>query len=255
MTENFTFTASDGTLSANQVVTVTLNGTNDAAVIAGVHPEPDRDGHGADTRRHADHQRRRRCCDLCDAEQRRGERRYGKSRSTLPATGEPTPPTRARRVRAGTTYTDTLTVAAADGTRHVLTVNILGTNDAAVVAGVDTEGLTETDTVLMTGGTLTISDVDGTATFGRRAMSQGAPATARSRSTLPAAGPTPPTRRTTSSSPGRPIPTRSTVAAADGTTHVLTVNILGTNDAAVFSGRRHPEADRDECGAVAPAGR
>ncbi len=32
-TENFTFTVSDGTLSANQVVTVTLNGTNDAPLI------------------------------------------------------------------------------------------------------------------------------------------------------------------------------------------------------------------------------
>jgi VCBS repeat-containing protein len=30
----------------------------------------------------------------------------------------------------GTTYTDTLTVASADGTTHVLTVNILATNDA-----------------------------------------------------------------------------------------------------------------------------
>src|SRR5207344_2127581 len=66
---------------------------------------------------------------------------------------------------AGKTYTDTLTVAAADGTTHVLTVNILGTNDAAVIAGVDTQNLTETDTVLTTGGTLTISDVDGAATF------------------------------------------------------------------------------------------
>ena len=32
-TENFTFTVSDGTLSANQTFTVTINGANDAAVI------------------------------------------------------------------------------------------------------------------------------------------------------------------------------------------------------------------------------
>ena len=33
---------------------------------------------------------------------------------------------------AGTTYTDTFTVASADGTLSSVTVNILGTNDAAV---------------------------------------------------------------------------------------------------------------------------
>ena len=38
---------------------------------------------------------------------------------------------------AGTTYTDTLTVAAADGTTRCSTVNILGTNDAARSAGDD----------------------------------------------------------------------------------------------------------------------
>ena len=65
----------------------------------------------------------------------------------------------------GTTYTDTLTVSSADGTTHVLTVNILGTNDAAVIAGTDTQNLTETNAILTTGGTLTISDVDSAATF------------------------------------------------------------------------------------------
>ena len=44
-------------------------------------------------------------------------------------------------------------------------MNILGTNDAAVIAGVDTRNLTETNAALTTGGTLTVSDVDGAATF------------------------------------------------------------------------------------------
>ena len=35
---------------------------------------------------------------------------------------------------AGTTYTDTFSVAAADGTPTSVTVNILGTNDAAVLS-------------------------------------------------------------------------------------------------------------------------
>ena len=38
----------------------------------------------------------------------------------------------------GLTYTDSITVATADGTTQVLTVTILGTNDAAVITGTAT---------------------------------------------------------------------------------------------------------------------
>ena len=44
-------------------------------------------------------------------------------------------------------------------------MNILGTNDAAVITGTDTQNLTETNAILTTGGTLTVSDVDSAATF------------------------------------------------------------------------------------------
>ena len=63
---------------------------------------------------------------------------------------------------AGTTYSDTFQVSSADGTRTSVTVNILGTNDAAVLSSA-TVGLSETNAVLTTGGTLTISDVDSPA--------------------------------------------------------------------------------------------
>src|SRR5262249_56811241 len=61
----------------------------------------------------------------------------------------------------GTTYTDTFTVASADGTLTSVTINILGTNDAAVLSS-DTKDLTETDDDddISTSGALTISDVD-----------------------------------------------------------------------------------------------
>ena len=65
---------------------------------------------------------------------------------------------------AGTTYSDTFQVASADGTTTSVTVNILGTNDAAVLSSA-TVGLSETNAVLTTGGTLTISDVDSPASF------------------------------------------------------------------------------------------
>ena len=49
---------------------------------------------------------------------------------------------------AGTTYTDSITVATADGTTQVITVTITGTNDAAVITGTSTASLTETNAVL-----------------------------------------------------------------------------------------------------------
>ncbi|MDR6610159.1 VCBS domain-containing protein, partial [Pseudomonas synxantha] len=65
---------------------------------------------------------------------------------------------------AGTTYTDTFAVNSADGTLTSVTVQILGTNDAAVLsAGI--ANLTETNAALTTAGTLSISDVDSAATF------------------------------------------------------------------------------------------
>ncbi|UUZ49643.1 VCBS domain-containing protein [Massilia sp. B-10] len=64
----------------------------------------------------------------------------------------------------GTTYSDVFTVTSADGTTSTITVNILGTNDAAVISSA-TVNLTETNAVLTANGTLTISDADSAATF------------------------------------------------------------------------------------------
>src|SRR5262249_56695459 len=74
----------------------------------------------------------------------------------------------------GTTYTDTFTVASADGTLTSVTINILGTNDAAVLSS-DTKDLTETDDAadISTSGTLTVSDVDSAATFVAQAGTAG----------------------------------------------------------------------------------
>ena len=75
---------------------------------------------------------------------------------------------------AGTTYTDTFSVASADGTLTSVTVNILGTNDAAVLSA-DVRNLTETNAAPTSpaSGTLTISDVDSPATFVAQAGTAG----------------------------------------------------------------------------------
>jgi len=66
----------------------------------------------------------------------------------------------------GVTYTDTFDVQSADGTHTSVTVDILGTNDPAVLSA-DVVHLTETNSAadISTHGALTISDVDSPATF------------------------------------------------------------------------------------------
>ncbi|WP_457266417.1 VCBS domain-containing protein, partial [Pseudomonas sp. P5_C3] len=65
---------------------------------------------------------------------------------------------------AGTTYTDTFAVSSADGTLTSVTVHILGTNDAAVLSSASVT-LSETNAPLTTAGSLTISDVDSPESF------------------------------------------------------------------------------------------
>ncbi|WP_458374878.1 beta strand repeat-containing protein [Pseudomonas laurylsulfatiphila] len=135
---------------------------------------------------------------------------------------------------AGTTYTDTFAVSSADGTLTSVTVNILGTNDAAVLSA-DIANLTETHAAvdISTAGTLTISDVDSAATFvaqtntagsyGQFSIGTGGAWTyvASSAHNEFAAGTT--------------YTDTFAVSSADGTLTSVTVNILGTNDAAVLS--------------------
>ncbi|AZD06884.1 T1SS secreted agglutinin RTX [Pseudomonas chlororaphis] len=67
---------------------------------------------------------------------------------------------------AGIIYTDTFAVSSADGTLTSVTMHIFGTNDAAVLSA-DIANLTETNAAadISTTGILTISDVDSAATF------------------------------------------------------------------------------------------
>src|SRR5213080_4984445 len=134
----------------------------------------------------------------------------------------------------GTTYTDTFDVQSADGTHTSVTVNILGTNDAAVLSA-DTRNLTETNsaTDISTSGTLTVSDVDSPATFVAQAGTAGSYGTFA----IDSAG----AWTYTASSAHNEFVAGTTytdtfdVVSADGTHTSVTINILGTNDAAILS--------------------
>ncbi len=131
----------------------------------------------------------------------------------------------------GTTYSDTFTVSAVDGTTTTVTVNIVGTNDAAVLSTA-TASLSETDAVLTASGTLTVSDVDNAAEY--------TPATVGGTYGSLAIGADGSWSYTADSAhnefvDGTTYSDTFTVSAVDGTTTTVTVNIVGTNDAAVLS--------------------
>ena len=139
-------------------------------------------------------------------------------------------------------------MVSADGTTTSVVVNILGTNDAAVLSSATVE-LTETDDAadISASGTLTVSDVDTAARRTLRRRRRWGP-TARSRSTRRGPGAT---RRSTAHNEFKAGQTYSdtfAVVSADGTNTSVVVNILGTNDAAVLSSAT-VEPDRDRrCG-------
>ena len=138
---------------------------------------------------------------------------------------------------AGTTYTDTFQVASADGTPTTVTINILGTNDAAVLSP-DVRDLSETNVALATSGTLTVSDVDSPASFVAQAGTLGSYGTFA----IDSAG----AWTYTASSAHNEFAAGTTytdtfqVASADGTLTSVTINIAGSNDAAVLTGLTTP---------------
>src|SRR5439155_974380 len=135
---------------------------------------------------------------------------------------------------AGTTYTDTFSVSSADGTMTSVTINILGTNDAAVLSA-DIKNLTEKNgtAASSTSGTLTVSDVDSPATF----QSQTDDAGSYGRFVIDAGGAWSYTADSAHNefAAGATYTDTFSVASADGTTTSVTINIAGTNDAAVLS--------------------
>src|SRR5207253_1286989 len=129
-----------------------------------------------------------------------------------------------------TTYTDTFSVASADGTLTSVTINIAGTNDAAVLSA-DVRNLTETNLAadISSSGTLTISDVDSPATFVAQAGTLGAYGTFA----IDAAAAWTYTASSAHNEfvAGTTYDDVFTVASADGTMTSVAIHILRTNHA------------------------
>ncbi|MBE0599691.1 MAG: tandem-95 repeat protein, partial [Burkholderiaceae bacterium] len=133
-------------------------------------------------------------------------------------------------LNAGDSVSDQFTVTGADGTATTVQVSVNGTNDAAILSSA-VVALDETDVGLTTSGTLTISDVDSPQTF----VAQSATAGANGTFSIDAAGAWTYTANSAfdSLNVGDSVSDQFTVTSADGTATTVQVSITGTNDAPV----------------------
>ncbi|MER0107157.1 VCBS domain-containing protein [Aeromonas dhakensis] len=132
-------------------------------------------------------------------------------------------------------------VESVDGTTHTVTITITGVNDAAVITGTDTGGVTEDESnpTLTETGTLTVSDVDradeaqfvagngvaSTGALGSLSITEGGTWTYNvDNSKVQYLG------------EGETKVETFVVESVDGTTHTVTITITGVNDAAVITG-------------------
>ncbi|MDC5849814.1 VCBS domain-containing protein [Vibrio europaeus] len=141
----------------------------------------------------------------------------------------------------GETKQEIFTVSSVDGTEHTVAVTIIGVNDAAVISGQDTGSVKEDEStpLLTESGTLTISDVDGADEELFVPASLTAPEDAFGALTIDENGQW--NFELESSSiqylgEGETITQVYTVESIDGTSHPITIQIIGTNDAAVITG-------------------
>ena len=254
ITDSFTAVSSDGT--ASQLITVTINGSNDVPVIGGVHTGSVTEDvnvvagklatGGALTIVDADQGQSNFAVQAATA----GSNGYGTF--TLDANGNWTysatdSQTAIQQLGAGQSITDSFTAVSSDGTAsQLITVTINGTNDVPVIGGVHTGSVTRTSASLRgnltTGGALTIADVDqGQSNFTAQAAHRRQQRLRHLHARTPTA--TGPTRANDSQTAiqqlgaGQSITDSFTAVSSDGTaSQLVTVTINGTNDVPVIGG-------------------
>ena len=259
LTDSFTVTTIDGTA---QLVTVTIHGANDAAVISGTPSGSVTEAGGVAngtpgtptasatlTDTDVDNPANTFTAVAAGAATTNG---YGTYQMTAGGTWTYTLNDNNATVQAlnasSTPLTDSFTVTTIDGTAQLVTVTIHGANDAAVISGTSSGSVTEAGGVTngtpgtpTASATLTDTDVDNPAnTF--TAVAAGA-ATTNGYGTyqMTAGGTWTYTLNDNNATvqalnSGGTLSDSFTVTTADGTAQLVTVTIHGANDAAVISG-------------------
>jgi VCBS repeat-containing protein len=254
-TESFTVTVSDGTLSANQTFTITLNGVNDAAIISGATTgaviETGSAAPGALTATGT----------LTDTDVDNPPNTFaavssptksagGHGTFTITAAGVWTytlnnVDSTVQALNVGDTLTDSFTVTTVDGTPQVVTITVTGANDTAIISG-DTTGAVIEASATTAGaptsiGTLTDTDVDNPPNTFTAVSSPTASAGGYGTFTITAAGAWTYALNNANGAvqalnAGDTLTDTFTVTSIDGTAQVVTITIIGTNDSAVISG-------------------
>ena len=223
--------------SASRDVVITVTGTNDAAVISGTSTATLTESNAVLTTTGT--------LSATDVDSATtfvaqtnvaGNHGYGKFSLSTEGTWLYTTNTAHNEFVGSTNYTDSVTVAAADGTQQLITVTIAGTNDAAIITGTSTASLTEGKTALSATGTLSASDVDSTATFVAQTNVAGSNGYGHF-----SVGTNGVWNYTTDSAHGEFVLGENyvdsiTVTTADGTPQLVTVTIAGSNSGAVITG-------------------
>ena len=164
-TIKYTIKMSNGTLSVG-TLTVVITGTNDAAVITGSSTAELTETNAAQSIGGD--------LNATDVDSPAtfvaqgnvaGDHGYGKFSIDAAGTWTYTMNSAHDEFVGGLDYNDSITVATADGTEQVITVTMHGSNDAAVITGVSTAELAETNAAQSIGGDLNATDVDSPATF------------------------------------------------------------------------------------------
>ncbi len=258
LTDSFTAFTVDGT---SQVVTITIHGANDAAVIAGTAigavteaggtangtpgtPTATGDLSSTDVDN---------AVDAWTAVATATATTNGYGSYTLSATGVWTytldnSNATVQALNAGQTLTDSFTVTTVDGTAQLVTITINGTNDAAIITGTATGTVVEAGGVgsgipgtPVATGNLNSTDVDNPNDTWTAVGTAITSTSGYGSYTLTAAGVWTYTLDNSNAAvqalgTGDTLPDSFTVTTIDGTSQIVTITIHGTDDAAVISG-------------------
>ena len=258
LTDTFTAMTTDGT---TQLVTITINGANDTAVISGefTGAVTEAGGLANGTPGFPDATGNLDSADVDDHDDLWGpvgtslRADSGFSTYTLTAAGVWTytlDNTNAvvQALNVGQTLTDTFTATTVDGTAQLVTITITGTNDAAVISGATSGSVTEAGGVAnatpgtpVATGDLNSADVDNTADAWTAVGTATASTGGFGSYTLTAAGVWTYTLDDSNAAVqalnvGQTLTDSFTVTTVDGTAQLVTITINGKNDAAVISG-------------------
>ncbi|WFU22125.1 VCBS domain-containing protein [Bradyrhizobium sp. CB1717] len=243
LTDTFTVTTVDGT---PQVVTITINGTDDAAVISAVTRNltetntPLSTG-GTLTIQDPDSPQ-------SFVAQAGTAGQYGTFTLATDGTWTYVASSAHDEFVGGHTYTDTFSVASADGTTSSVTINILGSDDPATMSGTTTGSVIEAGGIAnavagtpTATGTLTLSDPDTSSVTFVAVAAQTASIGGYGTYTVSPSGVWTYTLDNNNSTvqalaAGATMTDTFSARGNDGSAQIITITISGTNDAPVLSG-------------------